>query len=274
MSLNIPHGYKLPPMTNRELFAWMRKLKAKFEADAPRRLAARVATRACKLADRQATATLFGLDWKTKRESEYQESTALALGSNEIFKGLKESPTFCERDHYQIDLTVLEHNGQLLCLLHNQSRHVTMWFEAHSGATHWPYQNCTDRPEGIPAREWNRRGKIWNVVLGSGLPEENGFGIKSRNPQNFAWRVREFPPTVPAKKIRAMEMAEEYLWHIFFKHVSREETTCSAILAAGKKISTHKGRQALTNLIEPHLKTIRRWSDLEVPVRSIIIPKP
>lgn len=37
------------------------------------------------------------------------------------------------------------------------------------------YQNQTDEPEGMSEAEWDRRKKIWDIMMPSGTPSEDGF---------------------------------------------------------------------------------------------------
>lgn len=37
------------------------------------------------------------------------------------------------------------------------------------------YQNCTDKPDRIPMKEWRRRKRIWDKILGHGLMSEGGL---------------------------------------------------------------------------------------------------
>lgn len=270
MSTKIEHGYQLPALQTKELFAWTKRLKARFEAGVPARIRAEVTKQATQLLDTCHTDRLFKLRRPAIRTETWADSTPLSITFHNVQDELKESQRRCMRDDHLLEVTILEAEGKLLCLLHNRSRYVETWFRKHSGATPFPYWNNTDKPDPLSQKEWDNRGRLWDKALGNNTPLASGLGFQSHDPSSYLWQVKEQAPTPPTFRKRAKEQAKNYLWHLHGLANKGSEWTGSQIMETAYRIDKHKGVGAIAKTIEAHLPKIRRWSDLDTTIPSIL----
>lgn len=82
---------------------------------------------------------------------------------------------------FEIEITFfpVKLNGKeiYLAMLFCEHRSVHKAFENLAGVSEFMYWNNTDPPDDISEKEFDKRGRVWDRVLKSSIPNQDGFSI-------------------------------------------------------------------------------------------------
>lgn len=167
MSTKIYNGYLLN-VSFTELMPFLKKVKLSLES-------ARTEL-ALKIVARQVTSEVDDqfLGLTRPQEISIFKFTSALLDS--AVKAQKSTSLLDGRD-FSASVVLIPHQEKFLALFYdnNNPEYLKLWQELKE-VQDYHYQNSTDRPEEISAKEWEKRRKDWNEALpGSGIPSENGL---------------------------------------------------------------------------------------------------
>lgn len=74
----------------------------------------------------------------------------------------------------EVQLTVFTSQEGTYALLYTQGKHLTKVFDEILGAQEFNYWNNTDHDPDVPYDAWEKRGKLWDDLLGNSTPAESG----------------------------------------------------------------------------------------------------
>lgn len=145
---------------------------------------------------------LFDKDWAVRLE----------VVRERYSKGVKENATAHERSNFDIDVSLVVHQHESGYYLRAFCDQVSClggalnFLYKHPQLVDFHYQNQTDRPENITARQWNQRRKVWDDIFGKSGLDPFQLTLQISNWQKWyqldpwlhmAFKFREKPPRIP-----------------------------------------------------------------------------
>lgn len=156
----------------------------------------------------------FQLDRQTVKLSPPPEDGKSLISSlwAEVRENYKET-SYWSKDpdfDFKVEVVFIPVKRKLLALYFGYNKKFLKIWEQHPLVKDYHYQNQTNRPQDISARQWLNRKKDWNLALpGPGIPSENGltFILCSDHirPPDFV----DFAPYIPPLNERAQTCARE-----------------------------------------------------------------
>lgn len=142
-----------------------------------------------------------------------------------------------KRSSHEVDLDlktdccVFPLRGKTLILFYTDNQPANKFWESLDFIKDYHYQNQTDRPDNITARQWKKRKNDWDLVLGG-----NGWGKPIDNGYSFTFHSRELPMRyhmrdwlefmiehAPTDDFRKKNLLRDKLWGEKYATIPEEE---------------------------------------------------
>ena len=174
MSIKLCNGYKISAMSVHQLMDWLEPFREQARAWAGQEYARCLLHRAAYYVDAKTLGQLQPtLRFKSRRGTdttlETAKTSALFLAwqdamtaHDDVRCGLR-NPVW----DFSCEVCILTARRKTLALLYAEQNHYEQLWIKRSSVVPYPYWDNTDRPEGLTAAQWERRGRTWREAIGS-----------------------------------------------------------------------------------------------------------
>jgi len=113
---------------------------------------------------------------------------------------------------YRCEIGCKQGRNKILALLFCGNRTLTEAWESIEGVEPYPYWNNTDHPEEMTRKQWEARGKEWDVALGESSTPSHSFLFFMATPEiHLPYESKLLKEHVPTINARAKHLAEDLL---------------------------------------------------------------
>jgi hypothetical protein len=177
MSTTIYNGYKLPDGVDlSNVIQWARPVRQQLTQQANLLLYRDIARRACAMLDGYALVAM-GLkeyDPSGRHDGDLWLSAEIEQAQYRKKSLAEEYPSLTDTDTH---LVVFPHESGLYAMLYAGNRELEEGFNAVDGVVDFSYWNNSDTPEDIEQDQWDKRGKLWDDLMPSGVPSQDGLVV-------------------------------------------------------------------------------------------------
>lgn len=131
--------------------------------------------------------------------------TLLGAAMDEVKKRIHQIKVSSSRDPEvdpQFELMFIPMKDKTLALLYTEQKAFKKLWESTRGVKDYHYQNSTDKPNSISAKEWKQRRNNWEEVLGNSPPIKRGVIATIISDGDHPY---EYPESLDGIKFRSFE---------------------------------------------------------------------
>ena len=216
MSTKIYNGYLLPKMDMIKLLNFCKSTQKSLQKSKNKILAKTMAELCCEKLD----------DAILKQNP--KPNSVLSLVSREIMDRVHNIKKTQSRDpevDFESSACFFPMSNKTLVLFFSDKKEITSTWEKTAKVKDYHYQNQTDRPNKVSAKDWKQREKDWNKVLLNkvpAVPSQNSFSFVFTDDNTFL-NKEEVIKYLPSFETRCHKWAKNSLFNQALKGVDEKE---------------------------------------------------
>lgn len=201
------HGYKIDDVSFVDLHEKLKRIQNKARKIGHSFFNKAVMDKVCFHLDSHLVKTKMYSDYSPKME-EFSQPLHHVLESDirqkeEDLKNGRRAPSI------SVELTCIVYplsNTSFIMSVYTERDQYTKLF-LEEGFADYHYQNSTDKPDKVSAREWGQRKKNWDKLVDSRTPAENGFSVTLvKQPSSYGTDIDEMMTQFPSKEDRSKSL--------------------------------------------------------------------
>lgn len=135
-------------------------------------------------------------------------------------------------------------------MLHSERTAWKRLWMRQAGIRDFSYQNSTDRPGSIPAREWRLREETWDRIMPTGIPARHGFSsrifeTRVDRPRRDALR---FQPALDGRKLHIAR--DIHMTRTIMKAGGHKDMEFGLLMQAAARSNTDEGRREVQDIAD------------------------